>query len=320
MSRLTDLHAIADRNLGGLNADGRLMAGIERAARAQTAPRRVRIRPLSAVTAAAALCLCLALLLEPGLFQARNANQYASRLLDSQSAGGTAAPTPLPEAQKLSVPAGSISVGGASQTSGTYRNLFAALNGGGAPIVMVNDAVYRLLISPTSLDSSLLGASLGEVTEYTLEPALSDGGIVSNIVSAGETVYAVRGMKGALAAARVSGNLRLFQRVSYAGTSTLGSETLADTLSVSAHATAMELTGVGMVTDAATADTLLQTLLSDAEYENASFGTDDNASLVIALDNGLLVQLMVGEDTVSACGTWSCPDFFTAFQAAVSGA
>jgi hypothetical protein len=164
MSRLTDLHAIADRNLGGLNADGRLMAGIERAATGADGAEARSYPPLSAVTAAAALCLCLALLLEPGLFQARNANQYASRLLDSQSAGGTAAPTPLPEAQKLSVPAGSISVGGASQTSGTYRNLFAALNGGGAPIVMVNDAVYRLLISPTSLDSSLLGASLGEVT------------------------------------------------------------------------------------------------------------------------------------------------------------
>ena len=33
--------------------------------------------------------------------------------------------------------------------------------------------------------------------------------------------------------------------------------------------------------------------------------------------NGLTLQLLTGDDSVSACGTWSCPDFFEAFAEAV---
>ena len=168
------------------------------------------------------------------------------------------------------------------------------------------------------MSDSLLGESLGEVTEYTLEPALSTGGgIVSNIVSAGETVYAIQGMQGAMAAAYVKGNLRVFQRVGYASTAILGDETLEDTLAAASHITAMELTGAGVIDDPAVAQTLMQTLLTDAVYESASASTGDTRSLLIALDNGLLMQLMVGQDTVSACGTWSCPEFFEAYDQAI---
>ena len=55
-------------------------------------------------------------------------------------------------------------------------------------------------------------------------------GMVSNVVARGETVYAISGMSGALVAAQVDGSTRVFQRVSYAGTAIIGSETLADTL------------------------------------------------------------------------------------------
>ena len=37
---------------------------------------------------------------------------------------------------------------------------------------------------------------------------------------------------------------------------------------------------------------------------------------LIGLNNGLTLQLLAGEDTISACGTWSCPDFFEAFMEA----
>jgi len=175
-----------------------------------------------------------------------------------------------------------------------------------------------LLISPTDMDTALLGESLGEVTEYTLEPALSNGGIVSNVVFAGDTVYAVQGMKGAMAAAYVNGGLRVFQRVSYAGSALLDSESLAATLVGNHTATAMELTDSGIVDDPAKAQSLMQTLLDNAEYDSAASGTDDTRSLLISLDNGLLIQLMVGQDSLSACGTWNCPEFFDAYADAVA--
>ena len=124
-------------------------------------------------------------------------------------------------------------------------------------------------------------------------------------------------MQGALAAAYVKGSLRVFQRVSFAGTAILGSETLMDTLADAPRITALELTGAGVIDDPATAQSLMQTLLDNAVYESASVGSGDTKSLLIALDNGLLMQLMVGDDAVSACGTWSCPEFFEAYDAAI---
>ena len=82
--------------------------------------------------------------------------------------------------------------------------------------------------------------------------------------------------------------------------------------------TAMELTNAGIVDDAAKAQALMQVLLDNATYESASVGGSETRSLLIALDNGLLIQLMVGDDTLSACGTWSCPELCEAFTTAVA--
>ncbi|MCE5343790.1 MAG: hypothetical protein LLF96_09475 [Eubacteriales bacterium] len=316
MNRLTDLPEITQRRMGGLTADARLKAKILRAADGP-APRRAHFSPALAITVAAALCIGLLAILALSPTHPLG-TQSKSALLDSRSAGSTAELSSAATDQPQDVAAGSISVGGATESTGDYRNLFASERSGNYPLIMAGNAVYRMLISPTDMDDSLLGSALGEVTEYTLEPALSDGGIISNIVSAGETIYAVRDMNGAMAAAYINGRLRVFQRVSFAGAAVLGGETLRNTLSVTAQATAMELTGVGIVANPVSAQNLLQMLLTDAEYENSSFGTDDTRSLLIALDNGLIVQLMVGADTVSACGTWSCPDFFAEYAAAVA--
>jgi hypothetical protein len=319
MNRLNDLKQIAERGLGGLTADTKLQTRIRLAAtHPQASPWRTLLRPVPVFTFIAALCLSTVLLAQPALSPTRESgSQTARTLLNSRAAGSTAEPSAT--ADELSgMSTNSISVGGAAENTSNYRNLFASERSGNYPLIMADNAVYRLLISPTAMDASLLGASLGEITEYTLEPALSDGGIISNVVPAGETVYAVRDMQGAMVAAYVSGRLRVFQRVSFTGAAVLGSETLQDTLCGSAKAMAMELTGAGIVTDPENAQKLLNALLSDAEYENASFGADDTRSLLIALDNGLIVQLMVGADTVSACGTWSCPDFFTEYADAVA--
>ena len=59
----------------------------------------------------------------------------------------------------------------------------------------------------------------------------------------------------------------------------------------------------------------MEKLLGGADYQ--STGMSGKGSLQIGLQNGLTLQLLVGEDTVSACGTWSCPDFFEAFHEAM---
>jgi len=72
--------------------------------------------------------------------------------------------------------------------------------------------------------------------------------------------------------------------------------------------------GIGTVSGA-DAEMLMNTLLSNADYQ--STGMSGSGSMQIGLKNGLVLQLMVGNDCVSACGTWSCPDFFEALHEAV---
>ena len=320
---MTDLHRlpeIADRRLGGLRADARMLGQIRIAAAENPPKRSPRWKPVLVSTVAAALCLTIAVLFTPiaGIV-APNGVQPSNEVLDTRAAGGAPKQGESLWVRAMGTGASNVTVSGADAVTADYRNLFAPEHNGNFPLLLVNGAAYRMLISPTNMSDSLLGESLGEVTEYTLEPALSTGsGVVSNIVSAGETVYAVQGMQGAMAAAYVKGGLRAFQRVSYAGTAILGDETLTDTLAGAERITAMELTGAGIVDDVTTAQSLMQTLLTNAEYDRAALGSGDTRSLLIALDNGLLMQLMVGDDTVSACGTWSCPEFFEAYAEATA--
>lgn len=317
MTGLEHLPQIAEKSLGGLKADARLLGQIKLAA-AREPQRRVRWQPMMAGAAALALCVFLGVWVLPtALDPWLKDRQPSNEVLSSGAAGGE-----VGQGESLWVRAmqanGGVSVSGAADAPATYRNLFSPERSGNFPLVLINGAAYRMLISPTNMKDGLLGKSIGEVTEYTLEPALSTGdGVVSNIVSAGETIYAVQGLEGSMIAAYVKGGLRAFQRVSFAGASLLGSETLADTLAGAAHVTAMELTDGGIIDDAAAAQALMQVLLDNAVYESAAVGSGDTRSLLIALDNGLLMQLMVGDDTVSACGTWSCPEFFEAYAAAI---
>lgn len=320
MTRLDRLPDIAAKGLGGLKADGRLLKQIRLAAAGSAAKNRIRWKPVLSYATMAAVFLAAALWAAPMLRLANlPGSQLSAEVLGSRAAGGSAQETGSVWVRAMGAPAGSVSAGDGASDTGNYRNLFAPERSGNFPLLLVDGAAYRMLISPTNMKNSLLGDELGEVTEYTLEPALSTGGgIVSNIVNAGETVYAIKGMKGAMAAAYVKGGLRVFQRVSFAGTAVLGGETLADTLTAAPHAVALELTGAGIVDDPAAAQALMQTLTDNAEYESAAVGSSDTRSLLIALDNGLLMQMMAGDDTLSACGTWSCPEFFEAYDKAVT--
>ena len=319
MTRLDRLSEIAEHSLGGLKADTALLARIRQtAAQERPAARRPTWRAALA-WGLAVVCLCAGLWLAvPQLLNPLRTEEASSTLLGSKAAGGPAVVVDAPVVQPTDASVGTISVGGSGTGNADYRNLFAAEKSGNFPVLLLDNAAYRMLLSPTSLDRALLGESLGEVSEYTLEPALSSGGVVSNIVNAGTAVYAVRDMTGAMVAATVQGNLRVFQRVSFAGKSVLGQETLKDTLAPAQNVIAMELTGLGVIDDPDAAQALMQTLLDNATFQSASVGADDTRSLLLALDNGLLMQLMVGQDTVSACGTWSCPEFFEAYAQAAA--
>jgi len=313
MKRLDNLSEIASRQLGGLEATPTLLAKIKLEAAEKKQPRTLRafVRPALAVCAALVLCVAAVSTLMPD-GPVVPGPQPTQNVLDSHAAGVEQQPTTAPRLTG-EVPPGSISMSaGAQRATGT---LFVQGDNLSFPLVTLDGATYRLLETPDALSQSLLGTQLGTVTEFNVEPALASSGVISNIIACGESIYAVGDQPGALIAAPVDGNLRVFQRVSYAGTAIIGSETLEDTLCSADEVIWIDVAGLGRVDDPAEASRLMGTLLELADYKSTAFSS--GASMQIGLQNGLVLQLMAGEDTVSACGMWSCPDFFEEFAQAV---
>ena len=312
MKRLENLPQIAQRQLGGLEATPTILAKAKLEAAESRSSRRsgMMLRPVLAV--------CAALAVFAGAIAAFTTGEQPIlspapvNMLDSHSAGTQTAPTEVPRTLS-DVPSGSISMSAGMRRSGD--TLFADLGSATFPLITLDGATYRLLSSPDAISSALLGDTLGTVSEFNLEPALGSGGVVSNAVACGESVYSISGMDGALVAANVDGALRVFQRVSYAGTAIIGTEALADTLCAPDQAAWIEVSGMGRVDDRETVQALMSALLDYADYTGTSMSGSN--SMRIGLSNGLTLQLLAGEDTVSACGTWSCPDFFEAFMEAV---
>ena len=313
MNRLDKLPDIANRQLGGLEADTKLLCKI----RLEAAERKEK--PAMTRVLKPALALCCALVLCVGAVMTLNAdnspvvlnNETPNVMMASRSAGPEAeeaAPTAQPAAL-ADVPKGSITMSAGMKRSG--GSLFAQPTGSSFPLVTLGGATYRLLESPDAVSSAMLGDEMGAVTEFNLEPALGSSGVVSNVVSTGENIYAVGDMGGALVAAPVDGALRVFQRVSYAGTAVIGTETLRDTLCAPSDVKWIEVEGLGRV-EGETAQQLMEVLLDYADYQSTAFS--GSVPMQIGLENGITLQLMTGEDSISACGTWSCPDFFEAFQ------
>lgn len=295
----------------GLEADEQLKRKIMRAAQEKKKPRGnvwlYRVAPL-----AAALVILVGAAVyftrQPGAPLGPQATD--TPLIQSFAAGS------MPTGQKLAmdVPKGSITI--QSNPNPSFRSIWAKASGGNFPLIGVDGRYYRLLTNPTSISSSLLGSELGAVDTYTSEPALAGkSGIVSNTVNQGETVYAVSGMRGAMVAANVNGQMRVFQRVSFGNSALVGGESLGDTLRAD-QAVALELTGVGTVRDAAVAQRLIGILLNNAFLQGSSAG-ESNKSLLIQLQSGIVLQLAVKGDQLMACGTWACPEFFGAFQEAL---
>ncbi|MBQ8654538.1 MAG: hypothetical protein IJ507_06325 [Clostridia bacterium] len=303
--RLQSLNTTADQALSGLEADRRLLLRIEKAAKEQTAPRPVRRMSWAPVLACA---MMLMLCLPVGLRAMRKPQE---QLITAQSAGST----PVTNELALNLPGDSLSIGRSGGTP-DYRSIWA--DGSGTyPLVGVNGRYYRMLTTPSSLSSAVLGESLGTVSEFTTEPSLSDSDVIlSNAASFGTEIFAVRGMKNTLVAAEVNGSMRLFQRVSFNGNALRGSESFEDTMQISGRIRAMEMSGVGTITDASLCNELFSLIVDCASYESSG-SVSGKRSLLIELDNGLVVQMSVKDDNLSACGTWNCPEFIEAFEAAV---
>lgn len=309
MSRLENLKEVADRNLGGLKADARLLHGILNA-EGKKPESKIKWRPVLAAGAAAVVLLAAGLIGLPQLLRYNGDISVVTR-----SAGGDNAPQAMSLTANMSV--GSVNITESSYGAPGYHNLFAAMQGANFPLVKIGEKTYRMLTDAITAGAGQLGDAMGMVTDYTSEPALSSGGIVSNIVQAGQTVYAVRGMNAAMVTADVQGALRVFQRVSFAGTAITGGEGLKDVLTGGAGVTAIELSGVGRVTGGEV-QSLTSTLFQYAQYEGAAADRTGAQSLLLTLDNGLTVQMNVEDGVLSACGSWSCPEFFDAFEEAVS--
>ncbi|MBQ7656781.1 MAG: hypothetical protein IJS41_09770, partial [Clostridia bacterium] len=184
----------------GLQADEQLRRKILRAAEGGQRKPGLSVKRLApAFCALAVLVGGLAFAL-PSL-QGKNLGQ--TPVIESHPAGTVS----VGEKLALDVPPGSITI--KSSRNPSYRSIWAPMSGGNFPLICVNGRYYRLLTNPTSISTSLLGSSLGTVGTFTSEPALAGkNGICSNTVQAGETVYAVSGMNGALAAAKVNGQMR----------------------------------------------------------------------------------------------------------------
>jgi len=295
----------------GLQANEALKRKIMRAAGEKKEERSSLRRLVPVLCCAMAVLICVgALSFNGGGAQDPAATQVP--LIDSMPAGsGGAVPG---EQLALDVPQGSITIRRSSNPS--YRSIWAKANGGNFSLIGVNGRYYRMLTNPTGVTNALLGTSLGTVDQYTSEPALAaKGSICSNVVSAGETVWAIAGMNGAMVAAKVDGAIRVFQRVSFGDHALVGGEKLRDTLKADS-VVALELSGVGTVNDAGKARELMNILMKNASFLRAG-GSETNQSLLIQLSNGLVLQMAVNGERLIACGTWACPEFFDAFQEAL---
>lgn len=260
---------------------------------------------------APALCCAAVVLMLALVFVPMSSEEQPGTLINSAMLGPTAEPSGVMTAD---LSRGSVFISATSSKPG-YRSIWSDVQNGSFPLIGMNGKYYRMLTSPNVVDSELLGLQVATVSEFTTEPSLSGTDVVlSNAATSGAAVYAITGVdENTLVAAQVNGRMRLFQRVSFNGNALRGKEQLADTLALSGQVIAMELSGVGTVTDPAACEALLATLLDCASYESSG-SISSKKALLIELSNGLVLQMSVKGDNLAACGVWSCPEFFEEFE------
>lgn len=309
IKELERLAPTADEMLSGLHADETMKRRILSAAREEKKRPVIMPRLVPALCCAALAVACI------GVFAPR---------LNQAAVNAAASPAPVSIDTIAAGDGQTMTMTKMADVSGTARvraaggssdSLFASTSGD-IPLVAVNGAVYRMLSTPANVQSSLLGDAVGTVNTTTDEPSLADddamAGGLSNVADAGQTIYTISGLDANTAVAcEVGGSMRLFQRVSYAGKGP-GGQGLEDTFSVRGQAAELTLSGVGTLTGDAANDAVA-VLLDHATLKSADMSAKKQ-TLTVTLTNGLKLQLGVSGDTVSACGGWSCPEFFEAFE------
>ena len=320
MKDMERLPEITREMLGGLHADEALRQRILHRANTRTAFARGRFTPQRVLPMAVAVVLLAVgvFALRGTLFSKSDVEGGSIARMDTYAAGEIAE-TPLPLLARADVPEDSVSITTARSAS-PYKSLFAAGQNGNFPLVGYNGKAYRMLTTPSSLQGSALGDSLGTVAVYTEEPSLADGGqwrsILSNAAAEGAQVYKISGLSADTAiAAEVDGRIRVFQRYSYADYGASGS--LEDVLGVRGKISSLDLSGVGEITDGTTANRLIALLLDNAS-RNGSGARSGSQALNIRLNSGITLQLSVSDSQFSACGVWSCSDFLDAYEAALA--
>jgi len=294
----------ADQALGGLKADPALLYRARQLANTPAArPQPQRANRVLAMAMSLALVFGVLTLVLPRL----NAPRVTT--VDTLTAGNGLSDTLRTTAD---LPRGSLVLSRDSRPG--YQGVWERGSEGNFPLLRVDGRFYRLLTHPEDV-KALLGAQLGQVALFTDEPALDGGGaLLSNVAPLNAPVYAVSGMGKAALAAEVNGRARLFQRVSFAGSGLLSGESLKDSLP--SGASALQLSDVGTVTDSAAVKGLMDILYTRAAYQGAR-GQGGSQALLVQYENGVTLQLAVSGDSLSALGTWSCPEFFEAFEEAL---
>ena len=299
---LSRLPEIADEALKDITATAglknRILAAAENGQPARAFFTAGRLVPVLACALVLALGLGTVLprvLGNAGQTDAHRENVAAVQLLSAIASGQ------LPEGSAqtgLDLPGGSFSVTG---QSGNKMSNWAEADEKGMPVITVNGGYYRLLMRPASASASLKGACLGTVGAEC----------ESAHCAPGEQVYAVSGMDRACVMARVGGEWRLFQRVSYAGRGPVGNESLTDTL-LCAAVSSIAVSGSGEVTGSE-AQRLANILASSAVYQGNNI-SERGSVMTVTFKNGVQLQMTVSNGRLNACGSWACPEFFDEFD------
>ena len=315
---IDQLGPIANEMLGGLDADEAMRLKIVRAAaQGRIARRKPAMRLVPALCCAALVIGCVSMA-APRLNGYTNdtpvivAAEPATVSIDTIAAGEGAAYSggeivaDLGDNARVRV------------ASGGAQSLFAT-GSGDIPLVAMGSAIYQMLETPKDIGNSLLGDSLGDVRLFDEQPSLASpkemAAGLSNVAQQGAVIYSIKGLsKTTAVAAEVEGNMRLFQRVSYAGRGPAG-DSLEETFGVRGKVKSAELSGVGELTGSKAND-VIAVLLDNAVLKSTD-ATARKQTLTVTLENGLRLQLGVSGDTLCGCGGWSCPEFFDAFEAAL---
>ncbi len=315
---LDQLGPTADEMLGGLKADEKMRLAIKRAAVEGKTARRRPMKRYAPAICCAALALAFAGTVVPRLNPNTNENvmtqdkTVAAVSIDTIAAGEGAAYAGGELVADLGDNARMRVAAPAGQS-------LLATAGGDIALVTVNGAVYQMLATPKDVGNSLLGESLGDVALFDEQPSLASpkemNAGLSNVAQQGAVVYSIKGLpKTTAVAVTVDDDMRIFQRVSYAGKGPAGAS-LEDTFSVRGKVKSAELSGVGELTGSK-ANEVIAVLLDNAVLKSAD-ATARRQTLTVTLENGLKLQLGVSGDTLCGCGGWSCPEFFEAFEAAL---